>query len=468
MKRDFARRWLLVPLFAAVGWTQISKGQGSYDKTEPVDQPVVATGGTRPSYPGLPRGAQSSKLETDIGQLKVRLYGTILFNSSWSDTGLVGQEVPLWPLTDQTAVFYPDGTIGRQGGIHDLVFTMRQSIVGLTLNPAKPSATGWSPSALLEMDFFGARTSDSFSPGNRVFNQPRLRLGYFQLEHKSIKLVFGQDKMILAPLDPVSLSHVGLPLGASAGDLWGWFPQVRVEWNQKVGNTGILFQAGVLRPQFGDRALDSTGAIPGAGTVLDTTSGTGERSTTPFYQARIAVSPKLGGASATFGIAGHFGQEKIGVSRDLQSWAVAADMRITFNRFLILRGEGFAGSNLIPFQGGIIQGAAVQGIKIQRIGAGGGWLELIVPLNAGKDVLYFGAGTDDPRDRNLLPGSIRAKNSFLWASYFRKLTNDVTLAAEWSYWDFKTIQFINSDPTRRAAAPTGTANVINISLAYQF
>jgi hypothetical protein len=30
--------------------------------------------------------------------------------------------------------------------------------------------------------------------------------------------------MILAPLDPVSLSHVGVPLGATAGDLWGWFP----------------------------------------------------------------------------------------------------------------------------------------------------------------------------------------------------------------------------------------------------
>jgi len=70
--------------------------------------------------------------------------------------------------------------------------------------------------------------------------------------------------------------------------------------------------------------------------------------------------------------------------------------------------------------------------SIQRVGDGGGWAELIVPMNAGKDTLYFGAGTDDPKNSNLLPGpggATRAKNSFLWASYFRKITNEVTLAA---------------------------------------
>jgi hypothetical protein len=92
-------------------------------------------------------------------------------------------------------------------------------------------------------------------------------------------------------------------------------------------------------------------------------------------------------------------------------------------------------------------------------------------MNSGKDTLYFGAGTDDPKNSNLLPGSggsTRAKNSFLWASYFRKITNEVTLAAEWSYWDFRTISFVNNNPDRRSKGATGTANVVNISLAYQF
>ncbi len=467
-------RFFVLSVFAAVAWTQTSNGQAS-GTNDGYDEPAAATiTGTRPSYPGLPRGAQSTKVEAELGPVKARFYGTILFNSAISDTGLVGQEVPIWPVTDSSTITYPDGSVGRQGNVHDLVFSMRQSILGLTLNPAKPSANGWNPSALVEIDFFGARTADGFLPENRVFNQPRLRMGYFQLEHKSVKVVFGQDKMILAPLDPVSLSHVGIPLGATAGDLWGWFPQVRVDWNHQAGNTGILVQAGILRPQFGDRNLDPQNAVPTSGSVLDFSSGLGERSSQPFYQARVAVSPQVGASTATFGVSGHFGEEKVGVNRDLQSWAVAVDMRFPLSHYAILRGEGFAGSNLIPFQGGIIQGAAVQGTKIQRIGSGGGWAELIVPMNGGnggkegKDTLYFGAGTDDPKNSNLLPGSTRNKNSFLWASYFRKLTSDVTLAAEWSYWDFKTLAFVNNDATRRVKGPTGTANVINVSLAYQF
>ena len=58
-----------------------------------------------------------------------------------------------------------------------------------------------------------------------------------------------------------------------------------------------------------------------------------------------------------------------------------------------------------------------------------------------KDILYAGAGTDDPRDSDLMPGTTRSKNSFVWASYFRKLAPDVTAAFEWSFWDFRTRAF---------------------------
>jgi hypothetical protein len=89
-------------------------------------------------------------------------------------------------------------------------------------------------------------------------------------------------------------------------------------------------------------------------------------------------------------------------------------------------------------------------------------------MNSGKDTLYFGAGTDDPKNSNLLPGTTRAKNSFIWASYFRKITNEVTAAFEWSYWDFQTASFVNNVPTRELKGQSGAAHVINISLAYQF
>ena len=417
--------------------------------------------GAQPIYPGLP--GPKNHVETTVGNFKVRFYGTALLNIQGSDSAIVGQDVPLWAAPDSGAVNYPDGSIGRAGDNHDLLFSVRQSVLGVTVGQAKSS--GWSPSALVEVDFFGPRTADNFQALNRVLNAPRLRVGYLQLEHNDWKIVAGQDKMILAPLDPVSLSHVAIPLGGTAGNLWAWLPQVRVDWNHKMGNTGLLVQAGILDPLFGDPKL--TGDTITAGSAIDTgSSGFGSRSTQPFYQARVAVSPQFGGRTSTIGVSGHFGQEKVGVGHNLQSWAFAIDMNARLERHVILKGEGFVGSNLIPFEGGIAQGAAVQGGKIQRIGAAGGWLELTVfPKPGGNGVLYFGAGTDDPKNSNLLPGSTRTKNSFVWASYFRRLTESVTLAVEWSNWQFQTGAFSGNNLLK---GPTGSSNVFDLSLAYQF
>jgi len=128
---------------------------------------------------------------------------------------------------------------------------------------------------LVEIDFFGTRPVDTNIPQSRVLNQPRLRVAYFQLEKGDFKLVAGQDKIIISPLDPVSLSHVAVPLGFAAGDLFGWLPQVRVDYTHKFASTTALFQFAVLRPSFSDPRLASTGTqtntgdLPAVGTSLD-------------------------------------------------------------------------------------------------------------------------------------------------------------------------------------------------------
>src|SRR4029077_15572424 len=53
-------------------------------------------GELKPTYPGEP--FNNPPLETTLGPAKLRLYGTVLLNMSFSDTAQVGQEVPLWPL----------------------------------------------------------------------------------------------------------------------------------------------------------------------------------------------------------------------------------------------------------------------------------------------------------------------------------------------------------------------------------
>jgi len=429
-----------------------------------------------PYYPGLPKS--KTRLQATMGDFTVRFYGTLLLNISTAGTAQVGQDVPLWPLPGSSNVTFPDGTTKRAGLVHDTIFTARQSILGLQVTSAKP-LEGWTTSGLVEIDFFGARPIDpGLQPQDRVLNQPRLRRAYLQMDKGTWRIVAGQDKMIISPLDPISLSHVAIPLGASAGDLWAWLPQLRVENRRKFGATTTLFQAGILRPSFGDNRLNDQAGV--TGNAIDNFSGYGERSGQPFYQARVAISHPINGRNATVGAGGHYGRERVGANHEIDSWAFALDATLPISSRFIFRGEGYVGSNLVPFDGGIIQGvgfvapvvnasgAILTPAKINKIGDGGGWVEGIVPLTLdNKNVFYAGAGTDDPRDRNLLPGSGRSKNSFVWASYFRKLGPDVTAAVEWSFWDFRTRSFT----TAGALGPrstSGRGNVLNIALAYQF
>jgi hypothetical protein len=422
-----------------------------------------------PHYPGI--GPSKKKLEATLGSFNLRVYGTVLMNVSVSDSAEVGQETPLWPLPGGSRVTFPDGTSKPAGQIHDTILSARQSVFGFIVK--REELGGWVPSGHIEFDFFGSRPVDTLQPQGREFNQPRLRLGFFQIAKDEWTITAGQDKAIVAPLDPISLSHVAVPLGATAGNLWAWLPQVRAGWNKKFGSTSTLLQVGVLRPQFGDPRLND---LPAPGSAVDSTSsGLGERSSNPFYEARFAVShPMAHGNSGTVGVGVHYGKEKIGANRDFDSWAAAADWELPVASHLILRGEAYGGSNLVPFQGGVLQGIALfQPVttsppqRIQKIGDAGGWGELVLPVTTDNhNVFYAGAGTDDPRDRNLLPGSTRSKNSFAWASFFHKLNDNITVAAEWSNWQFRTRTFVGANLGGKGAS--GRGNVIDASFAFQF
>jgi hypothetical protein len=462
---------LLVPHTITAQTPNLPADATNSGEPSPLAGPVAANSDTQqPSYPQQQpqypsQTSDQGKLGVTMGPINVRFRGILLLNLSGSDSGVAGGDLPLWASSANAN--FPDGSSGRT---HDLFITARQTVLGFTISPSAPPASGWTPSAVVEFDFFGSRPADNNLPQGRVFNQPRLRLAYFQLTKGTWKFVAGQDKVIIAPLDPISFSHVAAPLGATAGNLWGWLPQVRVEKTQHLSEkTTALFQVGVLRPEFADPRLGDPLA-PGNGSLDSPTAGT--RSTMPFFQARAALSHPMNGSTATVGVGGHYGREVAGVNRHPDSWASALDFRIPVHSRLILRGEGYAGSNLIPFQGGIDQGVAVVSgppFVIHKIGDAGGWGELTVRVTTDdKNHLYFGAGTDDPVVHTLLMNSGRSKNTFYWASYFRKLTNDVTMALEWSNWQFRTIGFTGGGIVPGPRNPVGRANVLNLAFAYTF
>jgi hypothetical protein len=424
----------------------------------------------KPTYPGEP--LNKPPIEAKIGPVALRVYGTVLLNISLSDSDEVGQDIPLWPFPSSTPITLSDGTVRRAGSIHDTIFTARQSVFGVVLNPATPSDNGWNTSALVEMDFFGVRPADTNLPEDRVLNQPRLRKAYFQLQKGHFKLVAGQDDIIISPLNPVSLSHVAVPLGYTNGNLFGWLPQVRAEFSHDWGKTSALFQIGLLRPAFGDPHL---GDVPPSGISIDSSSGLGERASQPFYQSRMAISHPMHGSPFTLGVAGHYGQERIGATRTIDSWAFAFDYRIPIFSKLFLRGEGYLGSNLVPFGGGIVQGVAAVAAPppapantfnlFHKIGDGGGWSELTF-IATQRNIFYLGYTEDNPVHHELLPGTTKSRNAMAWFSYFRKLTPGTTIAVEYSNWLFQTTGFTGNVPTTRGAG--GRGNVLNIALAYQF
>lgn len=432
------------------------------------DYPSASEQGDQPRYPGIP--PTKGKLEGTIGSYNLRLYGTVLLNIQASDTPPVGGEVPLWATPSAFSLAFLDGTVARVDDVHDLVFTARQSVFGLMVKPAETTTNGWQPSGKLELDFFGTRPVDNVLPTGKVLNEPRLRFAYFQLSRGNVKITAGQDNAIIAPLDPVSLSHVAVPLAATAGNLWAWLPQARVDLTHKVGNGSLLFQGGVLRPQFADPRL---GDLPFTGTSIDSTPGVGEHSGQPFYQSRVAYSHPMNGSTLTVGAGGHYGRERIGEDHILDSWAVAIDYSVPILRRLTWRGENFMGSNVVPFGGGVLQGVAFLSngppppVQINRIGAAGGWTELVFKATTdNRNVFYAGVGDDDPRDKHLLTGTNRSRNALAWASYFHRIGDNTTVALEWSNWQFKTRATFAG--VAGPQGPSGTANVFNLALAYQF
>jgi len=82
------------------------------------------------------------------------------------------------------------------------------------------------------------------------------------------------------------------------------------------------------------------------------------------------------------------------------------------------------------------------------------------------NVFYTGIGDDDPRDEHLLTGTNRSRNAFAWASYFHRFGDNTTVGLEWSNWQLKTRATFGGVPGPQG--PSGTANVFNLALAYQF
>jgi hypothetical protein len=367
---DTLTRRIAAPFIVALALTTAAHAQSP----SPATAPKAADTPQAPATAPAPKPAEP---------IKVTPYGIAYFNL-YSNTDAVNNgDVPLFAAAS---------------GPGHLGMTARQSRLGIRVTGAtvgKAKVTG-----VLEGDFFGGYPAVGIGDNMGVF---RLRLANARLDWTKGSLVVGQDWMIFAPVNPVSISSAGIPLFAAAGNPWSRLPQVRGEWKTKA----LLLQCGVLAPQTGD--FNSAFFYqPGSGALAET----------PFLQGRAAVTLAGFAASkkvATIGVSGHWGRSRVSanaVDRTFGSNGVAADWVLPLGTKVTVQGEAFAGSNLGGFQAGIFQGLIADGAVInpdgsaslhgpRGIGTKGGWVQVTAAV-APAVTVHGGFGTDDPDDEDFL------------------------------------------------------------------
>lgn len=390
------------------------------------------------SQPALSQ-ASGSGAAAEASPIKVSPYGTIYFNLFDNSAGTNNADVPLWSTP---------GTGNLSASGRQTRFGLR--VTGLTAVEAKVTAT-------VEADFFGGFPAVGNGDNMGVV---RLRLANVRLDWHNTSVILGQDWMVFAPANPVSIAAAGIPLMAATGNPWARLPQARVEWHNSVA----LLQGAVLAPSTGD--FNSSFLYQPA---------SGGLSQMPFLQGRAAlVSSDWRGLKrpASIGVSGHYGRARIvntTADRTLDSRAVAVDWSVPIVSRVTLTGEAFTGRNLAAFQAAVFQGVnpdsatgapgATVDAGARAIEARGGWTQLAASLNASLSVQAT-YGLDDPRDDTLASISKhdwRLRNTAMAIGFIHKLSPQLS----WGLEDRRIV-------TQFAITGRRTTNHINLAATFTF
>ncbi len=423
------------------------------DKLKKEVQPPVAVAKASPpksvKSPEKLSDPEKKSIGIDIGNgIKLTPYGTIYFNAYGNSGGTNNADVPIFAT--------PTGS----GNVSSSV---RQTRVGMKLEGAKLGKARLG--AVLEGDFFGGFPSVGIGENFGVF---RIRLAYARIDWERTALTVGQDWMVFAPVNPVSIAAAGNPQMGAAGNLWARLPQVRVD--HKL-NRRVTLQAAILESQTGDFATN-------APFVIQPTSGQASR--VPFAQGRITyTSTNWFGTRKTgsIGVSGHFGVSRVftgpaNVRNDVDSVGVALDWSFPVAKRVSIAGEAFFGRNLGGFQGGVFQnynsdfavfnGPSLVPGGVRSIGTKGGWIQIGYTPNVLMERLgiYGSVGIDDPVNSDLISLSHRdwrTRNLVFAASVIYKFTPQFAVGAEFRR--FQTNYFYSG---RR------NSNHVNLGASYNF
>lgn len=343
---------------------------------------------------------------TVTSKFDMSIYGYVKLDASYDSQRTAAGNLMFFVL--------PEGASGKEDEFN---FTARETRVGLNL--AVPEVDGLRMTGRIETDFYSGASENS--------PNIRLRLAYVDLEKGAWAVRAGQDweTFIVAIPRIVNFSYL-----ADAGALGLRRPQVRLTRMVKVSDTTKLV-AKIAAARTIGQDIDGGGQDDGAAAGY------------PSAQAALVLETAgIAGRRTVLGLSGHAGTETVAAytvdgadgpvvveEKEYDSWSLIGSLILPVSPTLQLQGAIWVGENLDNYFGGIGQG--INPALQAAIRAEGGWAQLVYQPTATWN-LNAGYGLDRPEEDDLSAG-YRAENELWFGSMFYRLTDAVTLAAEYSH-----------------------------------
>ncbi len=322
---------------------------------------------------------EQTHVATD-NKLPVTLTGMLLFNSYLNGKASGGTQYPT--LASQT------GRVSSGGA------TFRQTVIGLRADGPTVLGGGKVRGSIF-MDFFS---------GNAGLSQTfRLRTANIEVAWKRTTVGFAFDKPLVAQRDPDSMAQVGVSPLTSAGNLWLWQPQIRIEQRANwSANGGVRAQFSVYQTAEGGAGVasayaDSLAASrPGYETRVEFWKSSGNR--------RIEIAPGFHASSTR--VLGLSAPSRIGTV----DWLIRPMRKLEFT------GTYFIGQNTGVI-GGLRQGVSIfngrtpGSYEVRAVHSQGGWAQLKLTASKRVSVNLFG-GQQDDRNRDLWRDGIMKNQSY--------------------------------------------------------
>ncbi len=330
-------------------------------------------------------------------KLPLTLTGMLLENSFWTGSGGGGGANP-------TIAPSAPGPVNAGG-------TFRQSVLGVKFD-GPDIVWGGKVTGSAYVDFFGG--------SGATLNQfVRLRVASLNTAWKHTTVTIALDKPIIAPREPDSLAQVGVSPLTSAGNLWLWQPQVRVEQRFNFSDSfGLRAQAGIYQTAEG-----GTGASSEYGSSL-AKSRPGYEGRFLFWAGgetnhRIEIAPGFHVSST------HLLEQSTPSQVFSVDWLFRPFSRLDFT------GQFFHGEN-VGVLGGLQQGVNIVpyggSYLVRSVGATGGWGQIKLRFTPRLTMNLYG-GQEDDRNRDLLGGAI-AKNQIYAGNIMYRFGSNILGAFE--------------------------------------